>query len=162
MNANVRALLCVLDEGFDGRAWHGPNLVHALRGVDPALAVWRPAESRHSIWELTLHAAYWKWTAAKRMGVVAGRFARRGANFPIVPEPADADAWDRDVRLLWSEHARLREAVAALTTADLGRQLGASGEWTVEETVRGAAFHDVYHAGQIGLLKRLYQAETRR
>jgi hypothetical protein len=162
VNANVRALLRVLDEGFDGRAGHGPNLVHALRGVDPALAVWRPAEGRHSIWELALHAAYWKWTAAKRMGVVAGRFARRGANFPIVPEPADADAWDRDTRLLRSEHARLREAVAALKSADLGRRLGASGEWTVEETVRGAAFHDVYHAGQIGLLKRLFQAETRR
>jgi hypothetical protein len=97
-----------------------------------------------------------------RMGVVAGLFARRGANFPIVPEPADADAWDRDTRLLRSEHARLREAVAALKSADLGRRLGASGEWTVEETVRGAAFHDVYHAGQIGLLKRLFQAETRR
>jgi hypothetical protein len=162
VNANVRALLRVLDEGFDGRAGHGPNLVHALRGVDPALAVWRPAEGRHSIWELALHAAYWKWTAAKGRGVVAGRFARRGANFPIVPEPADADAWDRDTRLLRSEHARLREAVAALKSADLGRRLGASGEWTVEETVRGAAFHDVYHAGQIGLLKRLFQAETQR
>lgn len=161
MNANVRALLRVLDEGFDGRAWHGPNLIHALRGVDPALAVWRPAEGRHSIWELTLHAAYWKWTAAKRMGAVAGRFSRRGANFPIVPEPADSDAWDLDVQLLRTEHARLRDAVTALKPADLGRHVGASGEWTIEETVRGAAFHDVYHAGQIGLLKRLYQAETR-
>lgn len=136
--------------------------MHALRGVGPVLAVWRPAEGRHSIWELTLHAAYWKWTAARRMGVVSGRFARRGSNFPIVPEPADAEAWDRDVQLLRSEHARLRDAVAALKAADLGRRVSANSDWTIEDTVRGVAFHDVYHAGQIGLLKRLHMAETRR
>jgi hypothetical protein len=160
MDANVRALLRVLDEGFDGRAWHGPNLANALRGVDPALAVWRPAEGRHSIWELTLHAAYWKWTATRRMGAVQGRFARRGANFPVVPDPADSEAWDRDLQLLRLEHARLRDAVAGLKPSELNRRLGASGEWTVEQTVRGAALHDVYHAGQIGLLKRLHRAET--
>ncbi|MGH7502037.1 MAG: DinB family protein [Longimicrobiales bacterium] len=159
---NVRALLCVLDEGFDGRAWHGPNLASALRGVGPELAVWRPGEGRHSIWELTLHAAYWKWTAVRRMGAVQGRFARRGANFPVVPDPADSEAWDRDVELLRSEHARLRAVVAAMSPADPDRRLGASGEWTVEETVRGIALHDVYHAGQIGLLKRLHEVETRR
>jgi hypothetical protein len=160
--ANVSGLLRVLDEGFDGRAWHGPNLMNSLRGVDTGLASWRPGPDRHSIWELVLHTAYWKWTVRKRIGAASGRFARPGSNFPAMPDDPDTAGWERDVQLLRDEHAQLRAAVASLAPGSLLRQLGAEQRWTVEDTVRGIAFHDVYHAGQIRLLKRLFEAETHR
>lgn len=35
------------------------------------------------------------------------------------------------------------------------------GEWKRGKTIRAAAFHDVYHAGRIQLLKRLQGAASR-
>ena len=46
-----------IDEAFDKKSWHGPNLRGSLRGVTAQQAAWRPGPDRHNIWELALHAA---------------------------------------------------------------------------------------------------------
>jgi hypothetical protein len=94
-------------------------------------------------------------------GTVAEPFPRPGSNFPAMPAVADEAAWRVDLALLREQHRKLRHAVAGLSARDLARPIGARG-WTVADQIRGIAFHDTYHAGQIGLLKRLRQAETHR
>ncbi|HJS59272.1 MAG TPA: hypothetical protein VKA01_14315 [Vicinamibacteria bacterium] len=54
-------LLGLLDEAFDKKAWHGTNLRGSVRGLDARTAAWRPGPRRHNIWELAVHAAYWKY-----------------------------------------------------------------------------------------------------
>ncbi|MGH7507783.1 MAG: DinB family protein, partial [Longimicrobiales bacterium] len=105
-------LIRILDEAFDRAGWHGPTLLNALRGVSAADAVWRPAPERHSIWELALHTAYWKYVVRRRLiGAPRGSFPRKPSNFPALPESPDDAAWAADVALLREEHQRLREAV---------------------------------------------------
>ena len=58
--------LSLLDEAFERKAWHGPNLRGTLRGVTAEVAAWRPGAGRHNVWELCVHAAYWKY-AVRRM-----------------------------------------------------------------------------------------------
>jgi hypothetical protein len=53
----INVLLANLDEAYERKAWHGPNLRGSLRGLSLDEVKWRPAEGRHNIWELTLHAA---------------------------------------------------------------------------------------------------------
>ena len=152
---NAESLVRALDEAFAGPAWHGPALAGSIRGVTPDEAVWRPAPDRNCIWDLVLHTAYWKYVVRRRItGEKRGRFERKGSNFFPLPDPPDAAAWQADRELLHAEHARLRETVAGLREADLTRKTS-RGRWTVADTVRGIALHDVYHAGQIQLLKRL-------
>jgi hypothetical protein len=75
-------LLDSLDEAFDKKSWHGPNLRGAIRGVTAAEAAWRPAGDRHNIWELTLHAAYWKNVARRKiLREKRGSFALAGSSF---------------------------------------------------------------------------------
>jgi hypothetical protein len=137
-------LLRILDEGFDKRAWHGPNLRGSLRGVDATKAARRPPNANHSIWELALHAAYWKYVIRRRLtGAKRGAFARVPSNFPKIPKPTAA-AWKADIALLEEEHRLLRALVAS--TRFTAKQ---------EFSIRGAALHDVYHAGQIRLLRKL-------
>lgn len=153
--AAVRSLLQQLDEAYDRRSWHGPNLRGSLRGVSAALAAWRPAPGRHGVWELAVHAAYWKYVAWRRLvGEKRGSFPREGSNWFEVEVPPTEKLWRRDLALLADCHRRLRQAVAALTDADLERCAPGSRE-TVGHLVRGVAAHDLYHAGQIQLLKRL-------
>ena len=154
-HAQVQILLDLIDEAFSRRSWHGTNLAGSIRGLRPALAACRPSPGRHSIRELVVHAAYWKYAVWRRLvSEKRGTFPLAGSNWFPRPDEADARGWAADVALLKAEHRRLREAVSRLTPAGL-RRVPAGSRFTVAALVRGAAAHDLYHAGQIQLLKRL-------
>ena len=143
-------LVAMIDEAFDRRAWHGPTLRRAVSGVTPAQAAWRPAPGRHNIWELAVHAAYWKHEVRRRLtGGPRDVFPLKGRNWFA----ADGGSWRDAVRMLVGEHRSLRAAILALPPRALGRRV--RGRDTAAFTIRGIAAHDLYHAGQIQLLKRL-------
>jgi hypothetical protein len=145
----VRCLLLdLLDRAFDQRSWHGPNIAGAIRGVSAGVAA-RSVHGRKSIWQQVLHAAYWKQRALNHVTRPArpARFPRRGSNWPAVPSDRSEAAWRGDVELLRDTHERLRAAVQSLPPA----RLDPKTVWLIQ----GAAAHDVYHAGQIKLLRRL-------
>ena len=114
-------------------------------------AAWRPAGDRHNIWELTLHAAYWKYVVRRKiLREKRGSFALKGSNFFERPEDGTAateGAWKRDIAILEAEHRKLRDTVAELPERALTPAL--------RHLIRGAAAHDLYHAGQIRLLRRM-------
>ena len=148
-------LLSQLDQAYDRRSWHGPNLRGSLRGLTPAQAAWRPGPRRHNIWELAVHAAYWKYAVRRRLtGEKRGSFALKGSNFFARPTDPTAASWKDDLALLEYSHRALRATVASLSERDLAR-VPAGGSFRVLEMVQGIAAHDLYHAGQIQLLKRL-------
>lgn len=151
----IALLLQILAQSFDERGWHGTTLRGSLRGITPEEALWRPGPERHNIWELTLHAAYWKYAVRRRLaGEALGSFDRKPSNWPEIPNPADLRAWKRDVAFLDDEHRKLREVVRAMRPVDLGRR-SPKGVWTAAEEIHGVAAHDLYHTGQIQLIKRL-------
>lgn len=143
-------ILALLDEGYEKRTWHGPNLKQSLRGITAKQAAWRPATNRHNIWEETVHAAYWKYAVRRRIeGGKHGSFALAGSNFFARPEKGRLNeaAWRADKKLLEGEHQALRAAVAKAMETPRGAKF--------LRQIYGVAFHDIYHAGQIRLLRRL-------
>ena len=214
MDGALAVLLAAVDQAFQRKSWHGPNLRGALRGVTAGHAVWRPARGRHNIWELALHAAYWKYIVARRL---RGRAARGGFPLPgrdffarpygsplgdlaqILPDSPDTGPplptgagsgagpgaatgfgsvsgagpgsgaaasppvvsesdWRRELELLVAMHCDMRAAIAALAPATLDRPSASGSKTTARDLILGAAAHDLYHAGQIQLLKRLQSA----
>lgn len=154
-SSEIQLLLRLLDEAYDVKTWHGPNLKGSLRGLAPAAAAWRPGPNRHSIWEIAVHAAYWKCIVRRRLlGEKRGSFALKGSNWFARPQELSDRAWKTDLALLDQEHARLKEAVAALAPALLSF-VPAGSKVSNLALISGIANHDVYHAGQIQLLKRL-------
>ena len=142
-------LLANLDEAYARNGWHGTTLRGALRGLTAKDVVWRPGKGRHNIWELTAHAAYWKYAVRRRLrGGKRGAFALKGSNWIAAPERIDDAAWRELLRLLDEEHRLLREVVASLTEEELRDR-------KKQRLVYGIAAHDVYHTGQIQLVKRL-------
>lgn len=150
---SVPLLLDLIDRAYSAKSWHGPNLKGALRRVDLATATWRPQSERHNIWENVLHAAYWKSVARRRLlGEKRGSFPLKGSNWFVRPVEATESAWKADLALLDDMHRSLRDAVARLDDRQLGRR-PRSGQVANQHLIAGVAFHDVYHAGQIQLLK---------
>ena len=75
-------LVSLLDEAFDVRSWHGTNLRGSIRRLEPRQVVWRAASGRHNVWELVVHAAYWKYAVRRRLsGGARGLFALAGSNW---------------------------------------------------------------------------------
>jgi hypothetical protein len=157
----IELLLHAIDEGFDRAAWHGPNLRGSLRGVTTAQAVWRPGPGRHNIWELAVHAAYWKYVVRRLLqGGKRGGFAEDGSNWFPRGDTASEKAWRKDLALLEREHRLLREAIAAVDPARLHRR-ESSKKWLLIDHIIGVAFHDIYHAGQIRLLRRMQEGRSK-
>jgi hypothetical protein len=93
MSDEIGQLLFLIDTAYDHVSWHGTNLRGSIRGLTPTQAAWRPAPGRHNIWELIVHAAYWKYVARFRMTRDESRptFPLGGHNWyarPIRPEVA--------------------------------------------------------------------------
>lgn len=146
------AMLALFDEAYEKKAWHGPNLKQSLKGVTARQAARRPGKNRHNIWELTLHAAYWKYTVRNRLeGGKRGSFALKGSNFFARPEKGhfNGKAWKADKEILEKEHRALRKTLVKVLQTNQDRK--------TLHTIYGVALHDVYHAGQIRLLRRLME-----
>lgn len=142
-----------------GQAWHGgPTPAGALRGVTAAQARWKPGRGRHSIWELMLHIAYWNYAVRRHLEPVETRFPRTPANWPAVPARADERAWAADRALLADEHERLVRAVRRFPSGRWNRVPREGKRWTFGVMIVGIVAHDVYHTGQIQLLKRLWRS----
>ena len=143
-------VLALLDEAYEKRTWHGPNLRQSLRGVTAKQAAWRPGPGRHNIWEVALHAAYWKYAVRRRVeGGKRGSFTLKGSNFFARPEKGKLTqvAWSADKALLEQEHRRMRAAIERVLRTPRGTK--------ILRMLYGVALHDIYHAGQIRLLRRL-------
>jgi len=159
-------LLALIDQGFDRASWHGPNLRGSIRGLTAQQASRRPARGRHNIWEQVVHAAYWKYVVWRRLtGEKRGSFGIAGSNWIARSadglSPAAAQKlWKSDIALLERTHLLLRQAVAGLSPAALHKLLPGSRDrrLTPARLISAIAMHDVYHAGQIGLLKRLVRS----
>ena len=151
----IAQLLAIIDAAYDRKSWHGTNLRGSLRGLTVAQAAWRPQPGRHNIWELIVHAAYWKYIGLRRLTSGArGSFPLSGSNWLARPQEPSERALKADIALLGDMHRALRDAVAALPARELAVTPRGS---TVSNfaLLSGVAAHDLYHAGQIQLLKRL-------
>ena len=159
MAAELAMLLTLVDQGFNRTSWHGPNLRGSIRGVSAKEASFRPAPRRHNIWEQALHAAYWKYVVWRRLtGEKRGSFGVSGSNWIERPLKRMSEReWKQDIALLEKMHRTLRQAIAALPPKSLHKPIrgSRSRKITPARLITGIAMHDVYHAGQIGLIKRL-------
>ncbi|HEX5134604.1 MAG TPA: DinB family protein, partial [Thermoanaerobaculia bacterium] len=105
-------LLRILDGAYEKRAWHGPNLKGSLRGLGAQEASWRPGPDRHNVWEIAVHAAYWKYAIRRRLtGEKRGAFPLEGSNWFARPDVPTDKAWRADVAMLEDQHRRLRATV---------------------------------------------------
>jgi hypothetical protein len=157
MEPEIALLLTVLDQAFDRKSWHGTNLRGSIRGLTAVEASWRPKDGRHNIWETAIHAAYWKYVVRRKLlGEARGSFPLEGSNWFERPGPEGADeaAWKADVGVLVETHRTLRSAVAEFPADRLASAAG-GGKETFLSLITGVAAHDLYHAGQIQLLKRM-------
>jgi uncharacterized damage-inducible protein DinB len=139
---------------FDGDAWHGDSLLELLANVDAATAAARPIKNAHSIWELILHIAAWDSAVLRRIGGTPVTLTDE-QNFPPVKDTSDT-AWRKTLDHVKQTHDNLVKAVGAFPDSRLQEQVpGKDPSYdTFFYMFSGIVQHELYHAGQIALLKK--------
>jgi len=140
-----------LRRAFDGDAWHGPALLELLADVDAATAAAKPVPDAHSIWELALHISAWDTACLRRIN--GEKIQLTGdKNFPRVPKPTPF-AWHKAVADVKRAHNALVKTVAALPESRL-RDRVPGKRYDFWHMLHGVVQHELYHAGQIAILKK--------
>jgi len=132
-----------------------PVKLHAEQLSDmggAALAARRVKRDVHSIWALVEHVASWNEIVAERLSGGSPTVTLE-LNFPPVTRTTPA-AWKATLRRLARSQGRFRRAVARFPIAKLGRRRPkVDHTWSV--LIHGQIQHQLYHAGQIAMLRRV-------
>ena len=147
----VKFLRDQIETTFKGDSWHGPSLLKTLGGVDLEQATARPLGERHTIWELVDHTTFWLEAILDALKDKA------------MPDPAMEENWPRmgSTEEQWSQSLRRLEAAVNMVLDELAGWSNEDMERTVpgkdysfKQMLHGAAHHNLYHAGQISILKK--------
>ena len=150
----IERVLDQLKRAFEGNAWHGPSVREALAGVTAPQAHARPLANAHSIRELVQHIAVWEDVGRRRLeGDRAPIDISSPEDWPPAEDASEA-GWEQSKALLDRGHEALREAIARVAEARLDEPI-LDGLSTVYVTLHGVIQHDLYHAGQIAMLKKV-------
>jgi uncharacterized damage-inducible protein DinB len=141
-----------LKRAFEGKAWHGPSVSEVLTGVTAEQAAAHPIAGAHSIWEITLHIATWERVGRRRIEESDPIDVSDEEDWPAVEDISD-DAWSSTLDELRHNHEALRDAIRQLDEARL-EDIVPGTQYAVYFLLHGVIQHDLYHAGQIALLKK--------
>jgi uncharacterized damage-inducible protein DinB len=158
LSAEISRIIDELQREHEGDPWHGSPLNAILEGIDAAHAAARPIPAAHSIWELVLHMTSWKNETARRIRGAVACMPIEG-DWPEVGDSTE-ERWQAALERLEVAHEDLVAAVKELPEAKLyeptndtrSAPLGTGVSHYV--LLHGIVQHDVYHAGQIALLKK--------
>jgi uncharacterized damage-inducible protein DinB len=151
MSTESQRIADQLHRAYAGGAWHGPALRQLLRGVSAKQAAARPIRGAHTIWELVLHITAWTRAVRRRM---EGKPTRLSPveNFPPMPK-ATAANWKQTLDALRTAQYDLHRAVSAVPASRLKKRVPGK-RYSLYFMLHGLVQHDLYHAGQIALLKK--------
>jgi uncharacterized damage-inducible protein DinB len=150
--SEIARILDQLDRAYSGEAWHGPSLLRLIEGVSAENASKHSIRGAHSIWELVNHIAAWNTIVQHELdGEVVEISAER--DWPPVWEASEV-AWMRSLETLAESRRRLRKAVEGLHDSQLDEKPVARSDNSRYLMLHGLVQHDLYHAGQIAVLKK--------
>jgi uncharacterized damage-inducible protein DinB len=152
--SEIRRIVNQMDRALSGDAWHGPALLSLLVGVSVEDASTHPIKGAHSIWELVLHVAAWQTIAERRLRDEVVDVTTE-MDWPPVWEVSEAE-WTRAVEKLVESSARLRKVAEALSDDQLDSRPPAITD-SRYVLLHGVVQHNLYHAGQIAILKKAFQ-----
>ena len=147
----VQRIAKQLELAFTGPAWHGPSVKEVLSDVTAVQAATRVIPNAHNIWEITLHIAVWDAVARKRLGGDTVE-PNPDEDWPTVSDESEG-AWRDALNDLEAEHTELIQVVAGLDKSQLAENVP-GGDLPIDMLVYGVINHELYHAGQIALLKK--------
>ncbi len=142
MNKSFQELANRLDSIYRGEPWFGESIQMKLKDVTEPHAFQQPKPGRHSVAEILTHMQYWRTIFLNR--IKGDKSVTSGPDWPDVYTLKQA-GW-KDIRV--SFEAAHEALIQALRSCD-------SSDESLVADLHGLVEHDIYHLGQIGIVKRI-------
>jgi len=154
----VERIASQIDGAYRDGFWGGGPVGGLFHSLAASEAIAHPISGAHSAWEIALHLGVWH-------DIFRGRIA--GQDVEDTPEsdwPMPAGATDADWKATLADLERglgaLVDAVQGLDPAKLDTLVRGKG-FTVYEMLHGIPQHDLYHAGQVLMLRKAIRGMER-
>ena len=150
--SEVKRIAGQLHASLTGPAWHGPSLLEILEGVTADEARRRPVAAAHSMAEIVPHVTAWMAAAERRL---AGESIELEGDADWPPVTDDFD-WPAALQGLRAAAETLGVRIRTLSDDDLVtiRVRSYGHEYSAYVLLHGVVQHNLYHAGQLALLKK--------
>jgi DinB superfamily len=136
-----------------GEPWHGTPLRDLLAGVTAEQALARPLPNAHNIWELLLHMDVWASAASDAArGAPMAKIYQTEKDWPV-PDARSAMAWQPAIGHFFMVGERLAEAISDFPDSRL-QDIVPGRKYDFYFLFHGIVQHNLYHGGQIALLKK--------
>lgn len=143
--ANIRGLL---QRTYERHAWHGPAVKEVLENINAEQAKTR-LPGTHSIGELVAHMTAWRTFVTRKLEGDLDYKVADESNFPT------SISWPDALTELDVSQARLLAALTAFDASRLHEKVAnAHFEYTYYTLMHGIIHHDLYHIGQIALIRK--------
>ena len=149
--SDITRILDQLDRAYSGEAWHGPSLLRLIEGVSAENASKHSIHGAHSIWELVNHIAAWN-TIVQQKSKGEPVNVTTELDWPPVWEVSEV-SWKRSLATLAENSTRLRSYVKTVRDDQLDEKVQREN-YSQYVLLHGSVQHDLYHAGQIAILKK--------
>ena len=153
MNTEINRIHHLLQATFNGEPWHGPSVMSILTGISATQASQKPVANVHSIWELVLHMTAWRtFTWEKVRGNAAYDITSAEQDWPMVSTTGE-QAWQQALHGLQQSQEHVLD-VLKQSGDELLDKIVPGRTYTYYVLLQGIIQHDLYHAGQLVLLKK--------
>ena len=143
----INNIIALLEKTFKGPAWHGPSIMETLKDISDKTA-FNKISGSHSIVELVLHMTTWRNFTDKRLSGDNEYQVTDEDNFP------KATDWGSAMNNLKQSQENLLSALRKFPEDKLFTTVP-TRKYDFYTLLHGIIQHDIYHAGQIVLLKKL-------
>jgi uncharacterized damage-inducible protein DinB len=140
-----------LRRAFEGGAWHGPSVREVLKGVTAEIASRRPIAKGHTIWEIVQHIDAWQIAGRRRVELEFVKVSD-AEDWPAVTG-FNENAWNAALETINKSYEQLQSVIKNLDDSKLDNKVPGA-EYTIYVVLHGVIQHDLFHAGQIALLKK--------
>lgn len=151
--SEATTISAILKSVAHGPAWHGPSVMELLEGVAPEDAARRPVAAAHSIWEILLHMNAWQDYTVDVANGAPGDSLQGEEDWPPMPDVPSAEAWEAGKRYFEGGGQEIRELITHFDDARMHENIPGR-EFPMKVLLHGVIHHNLYHCGQIALLKK--------
>jgi uncharacterized damage-inducible protein DinB len=139
---------------IEGNAWHGLSLFELLKDVDSEKAAQYPVKNVHSIWEIINHIDAWHKAVTRRLNSEVVQLTDE-EDWPAVADNSNAE-WDKTIEELTTNYKILKGNIISFPSEKFDEKVPGKTDQNFYILLHGIIQHDLYHTGQIAILKKSF------
>lgn len=155
MNKKIKELKKKFEIAYSGGPWYGDSMKDILNEINPAIVFEKVNGKSHSIAELTAHIIGWReFTLSRLEGNNNFKINQKETfNWKRIDE-GEKTAWKNILKELDKNQKKIISTLNRLDDDFLNNKV-AGRRYRAEFMLEGTIQHDIYHLGQIVVLKKL-------